>query len=148
MVSWGVEVNDYGNAILDDGGNLKKVKGEGVSEEMWAQMTAYAEAKGWKSGDYKKLNLPFEPRLLGQPRAIRERMAKRVEDFVYTMLTDVFYAEGSATLAREVILENGSYDFAPKVGRIEDPAQWTRELIVERAGTLDVNKGPEGHFDD
>ncbi|MDO9042124.1 MAG: class II fructose-bisphosphate aldolase [Desulfocapsaceae bacterium] len=148
MVSWGVEVNDYGNAFLDDSGNLKKVKGEGVSEEMWQQMTAYADAKGWKSGDYKKLNLPFEPRLLGQPRAIRERMAKRVEDFVYTMLTDVFYAEGSATLAREVILENGSYDFGPKVGRIEDPAQWTRELIIERAGTLDVNKGPEGHFDD
>lgn len=148
MVSWGVEVNDYGNAFLDDSGNLKKVKGEGVSEEMWQQMTAYADAKGWKSGDYKKLNLPFEPRLLGQPRAIRERMAKRVEDFVYTMLTDVFYAEGSATLAREVILENGSYDFGPKVGRIEDPAQWTKELIIERARTLDVNKGPEGHFDD
>ncbi|MBU4586373.1 MAG: class II fructose-bisphosphate aldolase, partial [Desulfobacteraceae bacterium] len=67
MVSWGVEVNDYGNAILDDGGNLKKVKGEGVTEEMWQQMVAYADVKGWKSGDYKKLNLPFEPRLLGQP---------------------------------------------------------------------------------
>ncbi|MEK6201976.1 MAG: class II fructose-bisphosphate aldolase [Desulfobulbaceae bacterium] len=148
MVSWGVEVNEYGNAILDDGGNLKKVKGEGVSEDMWQQMTAYAESKGWKSGDYKKLNLPFEPRLLGQPREIRERMASRVEGFVYTMLTDVFNAGGSATLAREVILEAGSYDLGPKVGRVEDPAQWTRKMIIERAGTLDVNKGPEGNFDD
>ena len=148
MVSWGVEVNEYGNAILDDDGNLKKVKGEGVSEEMWRQMTTYAEGKGWKSGDYKKLNLPFEPRLLGQPSKIRERMAKRVEDFVYSMLMDVFYAGGSATLAREVILEAGSHDLGPKVGQIEDPAQWTREMIMEKAGALDVNKGPEGDFDD
>ncbi|MFH2122423.1 MAG: class II fructose-bisphosphate aldolase [Pseudomonadota bacterium] len=148
MVSWGVEVNDYGNAILDDDGNLRKVKGEGVTEEMWQQMVAYADGKGWKSGDYKKLNLPFEPKLLGQPREIRERMAKRVEKFVYTMLTDVFYAGGSAALAREVILEAGSHDLGPKVGRLEDPAQWSREMIIERAKTLDVDKGPEGHFDD
>jgi fructose-bisphosphate aldolase class II len=148
MVSWGLEVNDYGNAILDDDGKLKKVKGEGMSEEMWQQMVAYADAKGWKSGDYKQLNLPFETRLMGQPRAIRERMAKRVEDFVFTMLTEVFYAGGSGTLSREVILEAGSYDLGPKVGRIEDPAGWTREMIVERAKSLDVNKGPAGNFDD
>ena len=148
MVSWGVEVNDYGNAILDDGGNLKKVKGEGVTEEMWQQMTAYADSKGWKIGDYKKLNLPFEPRLMGQPQAIRERMARRVEDFVYSMLMDVFYAGGSGTLAREVILEAGSYDLGPKVGQIEDPVQWSREMIIERAKSLDVNKGPAGNFDD
>lgn len=148
MVSWGVEVNDYGNAILDDSGNLKKVTGEGVSEELWEQMTTYAESKGWKTGDYKKLNLPFEPRLLGQPREIRERMSKRVEDFVYTMLTEVFYAQGSATLARELILQAGSYDLGPKAGRIEDPGQWTREAIIERAKGLVVDKGAAGDFDD
>ncbi len=148
MVSWGVEVNDYGNAILDDNGNLKKVTGEGVSEESWEQMTTYAESKGWKTGDYKKLNLPFEPRLLGQPREIRERMSKRVEDFVYTMLTEVFYAQGSATLARELILQAGSYDLGPKAGRIEDPGQWTREAIIERAKGLVVDKGAAGDFDD
>lgn len=148
MVSWGVDVNDYGNAILDDSGRLKKVKGEGCSEEMWQQMVEYAESKGWKTGDYKKLNLPFENRLMGQPREIRERMCKRVEDFVYTMLTEVFYAQGSATLAKELILAAGSHDLGPKVGRLEDPAQWTRELIVERARSLVVNVGPDGNFDD
>jgi fructose-bisphosphate aldolase class II len=64
------------------------------------------------------------------------------------MLTDVFSADGSGSLAREVILEAGTYDLGPKAGRIEDPAQWSREKIMERAKTLDVNKGPEGHFDD
>ncbi len=148
MVSWGVEVNDYGNAILDDNGNLKKVKGEGVSEESWEQMTAYAESKGWKTGDYKKLNLPFEPRLLGQPREIRERMSKRVEDFVHTMLTEVFCAQGSATLARELLLKANSHDLGPKAGRIEDPGQWAREAIIERAKGLVVDKGEAGDFDD
>jgi len=148
MVSWGVEVNDYGNAILDDNGNLKKVKGEGVSEESWEQMTAYADSKGWKTGDYKKLNLPFEPRLLGQPRDIRERMSKRVEDFVYAMLTEVFSAQGSATLAHELLLKANSYDLGPKAGRIEDPGQWTRKEIVERAKGLVVDKGAAGDFDD
>ena len=64
MISWGVQVNDYGNAILDSDGNFSKVKGEGVSEEMWAEMVAYAQSKSWKKGDYKNLNLPFENKLL------------------------------------------------------------------------------------
>src|SRR5512135_1690365 len=37
MISWGVEVNDYGNAILDENGAFRKVKGQGVSEELWAE---------------------------------------------------------------------------------------------------------------
>ncbi len=86
MVSWGVEVNDYGNAVLDASGDFIKVPGEGVTEELWQAMRAYAEDKGWKKGDYKSLNLAFENRIMGQPRAVRERMARRVEDFVHTLL--------------------------------------------------------------
>ncbi|MBU0961423.1 MAG: class II fructose-bisphosphate aldolase [Proteobacteria bacterium] len=148
MVSWGLEVNDYGNALLDNNGRFIKVKGEGVSEEMWAQMVAYADDKGWKGGGYKGLNLPFETRLLGQPREIRERMAKRVEEFVYNMLVDVFSADGSADLAKEAILTAGSYDLGAKAERIEDPADWTQKKIIERAAQLDTEKGPEGDFDD
>ncbi|MBU0943793.1 MAG: class II fructose-bisphosphate aldolase [Proteobacteria bacterium] len=147
-VSWGLEVNDYGNTLLDANGQFIKVKGEGVSEEMWLQMVAYADAKGWKGGDYKQLNLPFETRLLGQPREIRERMATRVEEFVYNMLVNVFSADGSAELAKEAILKAGSYDMGAKTGRIEDPADWTTEKIIERAAALDTDKGPEGDFDD
>ncbi|HVM66455.1 MAG TPA: class II fructose-bisphosphate aldolase, partial [Acidimicrobiales bacterium] len=64
MISWGLEVNDYGNAQLDADGNFIKVPGEGVTEEMWAQVVAYADERGWKKGDYKNLNLPFESRFL------------------------------------------------------------------------------------
>ncbi|MCK4425476.1 MAG: class II fructose-bisphosphate aldolase, partial [Deltaproteobacteria bacterium] len=65
MISWGLEVNDYGNAATDEDGNFIKVTGEGITEELWAEMTADAQSKGLKGGNYKKLNLPFENKLLG-----------------------------------------------------------------------------------
>ncbi len=148
MVSWGVEVNDYGNAILDGSGNLRKVAGEGVAEEMWERMTAFAETKGWKAGNYKNLNLPFESLLLAQDRKVRERMCRRVEDFVHNMLVNVFNAQGTASLAKEIILGCGSYDLGAKAERIESPGEWTREKIIEKAKNLVPDKGPAGNFDD
>jgi fructose-bisphosphate aldolase, class II len=129
MISWGLEVNDYGNAS-------------------WAEMVAYANGKGLKAGDYKKLNLPFENKIVSQRAQIRERMAKRVADFVYTMLVDVFNAKDTAPLAINAIIKAGSYDLGPKTERIEDQAQWTPEKIKARAAALDGDKGPAGNFDD
>ena len=148
MISWGVQVNDYGNAILDANGNFNKVKGEGVTEEMWVEIVAYAQSKNWKKGDYKNLNLPFENKLLAQPKEIRDRMVKRVEDFAYKMMTEVFNSQDTAPLAIEAILKAGSYDLGPKVTRIENPAEWTESKITERASRLGSNKGPAGKFDD
>jgi len=148
MISWGLEVNDYGNAILDDAGNFIKVKDQGVTEEVWAEMIAYAQAHELKGGNYKKLNLPFENKLLGQAQPIRERMVKRVEDFVYNMLVNVLNARDTALLAIEAILAAGTYDPGPKATRIEDPAEWTSAKIIRRAETIVSDKGPEGDFDD
>ena len=148
MVSWGLEVNDYGNARLDDQGDFIKVPGQGADDEMWAQMVAYAREKGWKKGDYKKLNLPFENRLLGQPREIRQRMARRVEEFVYNMLANVLNARDTAPLAIEAILRAAGPDPGPKTTRIASPEDWTREKIVQRAAALGGGKGPAGDFDD
>jgi fructose-bisphosphate aldolase, class II len=148
MISWGLEVNDYGNAQLDADGNFIKVEGEGVTEEMWAEMVAYADQKGWKKGDYKNLNLPFESKLLAQPADVRARMAGRVEDFAYTMMTEVLNGGDTAPLAVEAIFAAGSCDPGAKVGRLEDPADWTEEKIVEKAKHLDSDKGAEGRFDD
>lgn len=148
MISWGLEVNDYGNAILDDSGDFIKLKDHGVTDEMWTEMVAYAQAHELKGGNYKKLNLPFENKLLGQPQTIRERMAKRVEKFVYNMLVNVFNAQDSAPLAIEAILEAGTYEPGPKAARIEDPAEWTPEKIVDRAASITSDKGAKGDFDD
>jgi len=122
MISWGLEVNDYGNAILDDNGNFIKLNDQGITEETWSEMVAYAQAHGLKGGNYKKLNLPFENKLLGQAQTIRERMVKRVEEFIYNMLVNVFNAQDTALLAIEAILSTGTYDPGPRAARIEDPA--------------------------
>lgn len=148
MISWGVKVNDYGNAELDAGGEFIKVPDRGVTEEVWAKMVAFAKEKGWKKGDYKKLNLPFENVLLGQSREVRERMAQAVEDFTYHLLTEVFNARDTAPLAIEAILKAGSHDLGPKSGRIEDPSEWTPAKIAARAKALTGEKGPAGDFSD
>ena len=148
MISWGLEVNDYGNAQLDDRGNFIKVKDQGATEELWSEMVAYAQDQNWQGGNYKKLNLPFENKLLGQIAEIRERMISRVEDFIYNMLANVLNAKDTAPLAVAAILSAGSYDAAPKADRIEDPAEWTPEKIIARAATIESDKGPEGDFDD
>ena len=148
MISWGLEVNDFGNAMLDKDGNFIKVKDQGVTEGMWQEMTAYAESIGIKGGNYKKLNLPFENKLMGQPKAVRERMIKRVEEFVYNMLVNVLNAKDTASLAIKAILEAGTYDPGPKASRIEDPDEWTSEKIIRRSSTIVSDKGPKGDFDD
>ena len=148
MISWGLKVNDYGNAVLDDDGKFIKVKGEGVSENIWSEMVAYADSKGLKAGDYKKLNLPFENRLLGQPKEIRERMSKRVEEFIYNMLVNVLNAQDTAPFVISSILDSGYYDPGPKTKRLEDPVEWTPEQIVKKAKSIIIKKGPKGNFDD
>ena len=148
MISWGLEVNDYGNAILDDNGNFIKVAGQGMTEEMWQEMLAHAKKNGWQGGNFKNLNLPFEPKLMGQPKEIRERMIQRVEDFIYNLLVNVFNAQDSAPLAIEAIIKAGSYDVGAQAAKIADPADWTEEKVRKRAASLVTNNGPEGDFDD
>ena len=111
-------------------------------------MVRYAEERDIKGGNYKKLNLPFENKLLALPRDIRDRMVQGVEDFVYNLLTRVFNAQDTAPLALEAILEAGSHDLGPKGTRIEDPEEWTEEKIKERGVALNSDKGPKGDFDD
>jgi fructose-bisphosphate aldolase class II len=148
MISWGLEVNDYGNAILDSAGNFQKVKDAGVTEAMWAEMQTHAADQGHQGGNIKKLNLPFENKLLGQPKAVRDRMIQRVEDFAYNMMVNVFNAENTAALAIEAIADTGSYEIEPKAQRIDNPQDWTPDLIAQRASKIDSDKGPEGDFDD
>jgi len=148
MVSWGLKVNEYGNAIQDENGDFMKMSDAGPSDEMWNKMVSFAREKGWKGGDFKKLNRPFENKLLGLPREDRERMVKGVEDFVYLLITEVFNGADTAPLAIETILKAGSFNLDPKATRIEDPSEWTEAALRKRAESLTSDKGPKGSFDD
>ena len=148
MISWGVRVNDFGNAIMTADGKFDKVPDEGLDDALWAEMVAYADANKITGGNYKKLNLPFERRWLGQSVAVRERMAGAVEDFVHHLLVNVFNAADTAPIACDLIVKAGSYDLGPKVAKFEDAADWTEDKIKARAAAMDTDKGPQGHFDD
>ncbi|MEA2040261.1 MAG: class II fructose-bisphosphate aldolase [Thermodesulfobacteriota bacterium] len=148
MITWGVKVNEYGNALLDKNGEFVKMPDEGMTEDLWNEMVGYARSNDLRGGDYKKINLPFENKMQSLPMDIRERMVKGVEDFVYDLLTNVFNAGETAPLAIEAILKADSYDLGPKSTRIEDPAQWTESKIHERAAGLNTDKGKPGDFDD
>ena len=141
-------MNEYGNAYLDENGEFVKMSDQGMMDDLWSDMVAFAKSKELKGGNYKKLNLPFENRLFAQPRDIRERMVKGVEDFVYELLTEVFNAGDTAPLAIAAILEAGSHDVGPKSVRRDDPAEWTDEKILERAAKIGSDKGPDGNFED
>jgi hypothetical protein len=75
-------------------------------------------------------------------------MCKRVEDFIYQMLTTVFNAGNTAPLAIEAILAAGSCNPGTKAERLEDPAEWTPEKIAVRARSVQGDKGAAGNFDD
>ncbi len=148
MISWGLEVNDYGNAILDDRGEFIKVPGEGLTENLWQEMKNFAAENGWSRGNYKKLNLPFENRIMAQPQTIRDRMAARVEDFVFSLLTGVFNAGNTAEATIDAILTSGCATPVPKCERTEDPRDWSGDRIAAMAADLNHDRGPEGDFDD
>jgi fructose-bisphosphate aldolase, class II len=148
MISWGLKVNDYGNAILDGDGSFIKQPDKGVDEKMWQQMLAYAKDHGLTGGNFKKLNAPFENRFLAQSRKIRDRMADGVQTFVYTLLTEVFNAAGTAGIVLEHILETRSHDPGVKARAIESPGEWTQEKIMDKAAQITSDKGPKGDFDD
>jgi fructose/tagatose bisphosphate aldolase len=147
MIGWGVKVNEYGNAILDADKNLCKVEGVGMSDKLWAEIVAYAKDKSLKAGDFKKLNLPFENKILAQPADIRKRMEKDVEEFVYELLVNVFNAKGTAQLAVDAILKTGSYDLGVKGNPIDNPSDWTFEKIKTKAKEK-TDESPAGKYDD
>nr|WP_321402903.1 class II fructose-bisphosphate aldolase [uncultured Desulfobacter sp.] len=148
MISWGVKVNDFGNAIMDASGNFIKEPGKGVSQATWEKMCAVAEDNDWKKGNFKKLNNPFENILTAQDAPVRERMVKGVEEFVFTLLTDVFNATDTADLIKKHILETQFHTPGFKAKKIEQKENWTREKIIEMAAKMNSDKGPEGDFDD
>lgn len=149
MISWGIMVNDYGNAILDNDEDFIKQKDKGVARDIWEDMQDYARANKLKGGDFKKLNIVYENSLLGQTEQIRDRMVKGVEDFVYDLLTEVFNTTDTADIVIEQILKNKDHDPGSKAEKIESENEWTKEQIIQKASNITAgDRGPAGDFDD
>jgi len=94
------------------------------------------------------MNLPFESKLLAQPKEIRDRMAKDVEEFVFGLLTNVFNTTDTARIVIDEILKSLSHNPGFKAETIESKNDWTKEKILEKASNITSDKGPDGDFDD
>ena len=149
MVSWGLKVNEFGNAEQDDEGNFVKLPDQGVTAESWEAVVAYANEQGFKGGNYKKVNKPMDGKLKQQPAEAQQSMVKAVEDFVVNLLENVFGAAGTADEALDVILEAKSGTIPTLHEVIEDKAKWTEAYIREQGERLDAQQDDvEGDFDD
>jgi len=149
MISWGVKVNEYGNALTDENGDFVKDENAGMNKEAWEYMVNLAKELGFKGGNYKKLNKPADEYLKKLPEDIQRRMAKGVEDFIANLLENVFNAKDSAHKALDVILEHKSHEIEMFNKIIEDKNKWTKEYIIEEGKRIyDEDNAIEGDFDD
>jgi fructose-bisphosphate aldolase class II len=149
MVSWGVKVNEYGNAELDSDKNFIKQSDKGVSQETWDKMMSLAKEKDWSGGNMKKLNLAADEIMKAQPAEIQRRMAQDVEDFITNLFNNVFNCEGTANLALDAILEAKSASIPSFNEVIEDKSKWTQDYIrTEGQKLLAEQDQIEGDFDD
>ncbi len=119
-----------------------------TGQDLWHEMTERAQTDNLIGTNYKKLNLPFETKMMSQPKNIRGRIVDRVAEFVFHLLVDVFNARDTAPLAMEAILEANGPDPGDVAERIEDPCDWTHQKIVRHAAQISSDKGPDGDFDD
>ena len=58
MLTWGVKVNEFGNAWLDENGEFLKLPDRGMEDRVWAEMVAYAKEKGLKKGRLQETEPP------------------------------------------------------------------------------------------
>ncbi len=133
---------DTGNADLSSGAYVKE-KDRGITENLWDEMVAYADGRGMsrKSGDYKKLNLPFHEKILAEPREVVDRIVDEVAWWAERFIK-AFGAEGSAEKVLEVISRRNDSNASPDRKIAGARADFGPGKAPGRA------KGGEGDFSD
>ncbi|MDR1481379.1 MAG: class II fructose-bisphosphate aldolase [Synergistaceae bacterium] len=114
-VVFGIKMDpETGNAVTD-GGTYIKEKDRGISEALWNEMVKSADDKGMsrKSGDYKKLNLPFHEKILAEPDHITGRIVDEVSEWAKRFIK-AFGGEGSAEKVIEVISRRPDHNSSPE----------------------------------
>ncbi len=131
-IVYGLEMDPVsGNAVIEDGSYVKRPD-KGISEELWRDMVAEADRRGYGrgSGDYKRLNLAFHSRIMAEPAEVRDRILDETEDWALRF----FEAFGSAGLGHAVIdrvLERGDWNAAPQRRVLADREDYTRDMAPD-----------------
>ena len=132
MISYGIRVNEFGNAIKLANGQFDKDPNAGVTMDVWNKMLAM-EGFGFA---FQQVGKPTYEIMAKQPEDVQERMIQAVEDQVYAYLVNVFNAANTAPLAVKAILDANGYAIPARASVIEDPAKWTDEYIKTEGDKL------------
>ncbi|MDR0649227.1 MAG: class II fructose-bisphosphate aldolase [Synergistaceae bacterium] len=114
-VVFGIKMDpDTGNAVTE-GGSYVKESDRGISDGLWQEIVADADGKGYsrKSGDYKKLNLPFHERILAEPDHIVGRIVDEIADWGRRFIK-AFGTEGVSERVLEVALRRPDHNASPE----------------------------------
>jgi fructose/tagatose bisphosphate aldolase len=142
-VVFGIKMDpDTGNAVTE-GGTYVKESGRGISDGLWAEIVSAADGKGWsrKSGDYKKLNLPFHEKILAEPDHIIGRIVDEVADWGRRFIR-AFGTEGLSEKVLEVALRRPDHNASPERVIRSPRIKYGPDQAPNKS------KGKTGNFDD
>lgn len=134
-VYFGIEMDQETGNALTEGGTYKKDPNRGVSMELWNEIVAAADDEGMnrKSGDYKKLNLPFCDRILAEPQPVVNRIVDEMTWWAERFIS-AFGAEGSAEAVMEVATRRPDYNASPERKVLGSRAGFTAEKPPGKGG--------------
>lgn len=140
---FGIEMDEETGNAITDGGTYKKDPNRGVSMELWNEIVAMADDKGMnrKSGDYKKLNLPFWEKILAEPQHVIDRIVDEMTWWSERFIT-AFGAEGSADAVLDVVSRRPDFNASPERKILGSRSEYTEANAPCRGG----NDG--GNYDD
>jgi fructose/tagatose bisphosphate aldolase len=142
-VVFGIKMDPQTGNAITDGGTYMKEKDRGISEALWHEIVADADAKGMsrKSGDYKKLNLPFHEKILAEPDHIVGRIVDEIAEWGKRFMK-AFGSEGASEKVLEVISRRPDHNSAPERVIRSPRSKYGPEHAPNKT------KGDKGSFDD
>ena len=96
---------------------------------------AAGDEKGYsrKSGDYKKLNLPFCDMILAEPQPIIDRIVDEMQYWAERFIK-AFGAEGSADAVAEIMAKRVDHNASPDRKVLTERKNYTKENAPGKGG--------------
>ncbi len=134
-VYFGIKMDpNTGNAVIENGTFVKEAD-RGISTELWNELITAGDEKGMsrKSGDYKKLNLPFCDKIMSEPKQIIDRTVDEMTWWAERFIT-AFGAEGSAEAVADVMSRRVDHNASPERKVLGSRSSYTEDDAPGRGG--------------